>query len=652
MRLHLRLFFCLAMLWTPLQAQDTPKNMPKENVVEVSAIGEGLCVSNAFQSNMVVQRDKPLNIWGWASPGEDVTISFAGKTAKVTAGADRSWKATLEALPANSTPGSMTITGKDKTLKLENILVGDVWILGGQSNMEFDISKVNDGMLEIASANFPEIRLLTMPVGMGFKSVKSFERLYEWSDWSKRHFHKGAWEVCTPETVKEFSAIGYTFGRRIQMATRVPIGLIDTSIGGTTVETWTPEKVIRGIQGEETKKLLREWNEKIALFDPKADLQRQIAKHESRKQKLAETGKTSPADSKPPTELRPGPAADKNRPGWCYASVIEPLEGLSAKGAVFHQGFNNCFNGSEGARMYDQVFGEMIRAWRCAFMDESLPFCVISLCTAGEPQTSDNFLVPMHDVGALIREAQYRTFRKLRDAGDKDIGFASSFDFRKSFYHPQIKIPVGERAAKWALASQYGLLGRDRDADSYWLPPSIEKMETQGDKLVLTMSTEVTTKDDSDGKMLGFAIAGENKRFHPADIQYLMTDNSGKKPVYDRKTLILTSPYVSKPQHYRYAWARNPMANIVNSKQIPISTQRSDDWILEETPTKYPLKVGKDGKSQAQTTLIRRELQLGDTERRIHDAKRATELLEKKFQADKEALEKEKAKQLEKQPAK
>ena len=104
-------------------------------------------------------------------------------------------------------------------------------MLGGQSNMEFEIAKVDDGALEIASANFPEIRLLTLPWGKGFDSVPSFERLHEWSSWFGRHFRKGDWEVCTPDTVKEFTAIGYIFGRRVHMATRIPIGLIDASIG-------------------------------------------------------------------------------------------------------------------------------------------------------------------------------------------------------------------------------------------------------------------------------------------------------------------------------------------------------------------------------------------------------------------------------------
>ena len=158
--LLLALFFCGI-----VRSQDSQGRMPREDVVEIPAIGEGLCVSNVFQTNMVLQRNKPVTIWGWADSGETVTVSFAGQTAETAAKADRSWKVTLEAMAANSTPQVMTIEGEDKTLTLENILVGDVWVLGGQSNMEFEIAKVDDGALEIVSANFPQIRLLSMPRG-------------------------------------------------------------------------------------------------------------------------------------------------------------------------------------------------------------------------------------------------------------------------------------------------------------------------------------------------------------------------------------------------------------------------------------------------------------------------------------------------------
>lgn len=629
-----------------LFAQNQPQKMPKKDVLEVPAVMDGLCVSNVFQSNMVLQRDKPVKIWGWAGAGEKVSLSFGGQTVEATANSERFWELELAAMPANRAPQVMSIMGKDQTLALENILVGDVWLLGGQSNMEFEIAKVDDGMVEIVSANFPEIRLLSVPQGKGFESVRSFERLHEWSDWSGRHFRKGDWEVCTPETVREFSAIGYVFGRRLQMATQVPIGLIDASRGGTTVETWTPEPVLRGIKGEETRAKLAEWEEKIASYDARAELQRRIEGYDRQKEKLAGQGKPLPADSAPPTDLKPGPVADHNRPGFCYAGMISPLEGLSVKGAVFHQGFNNCFGGSAGAAMYQQIFGEMITAWRAAFHDPKMPFCIISLCTAGEPQTEKEFLKPMNDAGPMIREAQYRTYQDFLKDGDAGIGFASSYDFRKSWYHPQIKVPAGERAAKWALASQYELL---KGAD-YWQPLTIEKVEVVEGTIRLGMSGEIRTRDDSDGRMVGFAIAGEDRRFYPAVIDYYSdgsVDNRNR-PKYQKNVLVLSSPHIAKPVHYRYAWARNPMANLVSARQIPLATQRSDQWLMEETPMAFPVPEGMDSQSRSRLLggKIRKELEIGDTERRIKGAEATLAELKEKFLKDQAAWEESKAKEL------
>lgn len=598
-------------------AADAKKALPKEDVVDVPAIGQGLCLSNVFQTNMVLQRDKPLNVWGWDDPGEEVTVSFGGQQAQAKAAADRSWQVTLKAMPANSAPQVMTVKCKARTLKLENILVGDVWLLGGQSNMEFPISKVDDGELEVISANFPQIRLLTVPQGKGFKSVRSFERLDEWSAWSKRHFRKGHWDLCSPEAVKDFSAIGYVFGRRLAMATGVPIGLVNVSRGGTTVETWTPQDVLAKIDGKETRELLKDWDDRIAAFDPQADLKKRIDAYDARKEKMKDKGQPVPAD------LRPGPAADMNRPGFCYAGMIRPLSNLAIKGAVFHQGFNNCFNGSAGARMYYQVFGKMIAAWRETFGDPHMPFCILSLCTAGEPQTLENFLVPMYDAGPYIREAQYKTFRDFYDSGDKNIGFASSFDQRKSWYHPQIKIPVGERAAKWALVTQYGLL-KGHGADEYWLPPTIKEVKIVDGSIRLTMSTEVKMKDESTDKLEGFAIAGKDRRFYPARVNWYTDGTKGNRnrPVYARDILVLSSPWVPQPVHYRYAWARNPMANIVNSRQVPLAAQRSDDWILEETPEKVatPQDMTEDAARKRAAGQIRKALGLADIERRIKEA--------------------------------
>lgn len=149
--LLLAVFFCGLVV----RAEDGREEMPRENVIEIPAVGEGLCISNVFQTNMVLQRNRPVTIWGWATPGDEVTVSFAGQTTKTTARVDRSWKVTLEAMTASVTPQVMTIEGKDTTLTLDNILIGDVWVLGGQSNMEFEIAKVDDGRTPSLCASAP-----------------------------------------------------------------------------------------------------------------------------------------------------------------------------------------------------------------------------------------------------------------------------------------------------------------------------------------------------------------------------------------------------------------------------------------------------------------------------------------------------------------
>lgn len=625
------------------------QKMPRENVVEVPAIGEGLSVSNVFQSNMVLQRDKPIKLWGWADPGDKVTITFQGESKAGKANQKGAWEITIAPKSANRKPENLLVQTERKVVTLENVLVGDVWVLGGQSNMEFELAKVDDGAMEIASANYPEIRLLTVPQGKGFDSVRSFEKLHEYSSWSSRHFRKGYWDVCTPETVKEFSAIGFVFGRRVHMASQVPIGLIDASRGGSTVETWTPAEVMKQIKEEETQAKLAEWDEKIAAYDPKADLEGRIKNYERKKEKAKKEGKPLPADSKPPSDLRPGPKADHNRPGFCYAGMISPLKGLSVKGAVFHQGYNNCFSGSAGTRMYYQIFGKMITSWRETFDDPQLPFCIISLCSAGEPQTEENFLKPMNDAGPGIREAQYQTFVDFQKAGDKTIGFASSYDFRKSWYHPQIKVPVGERAAKWAMANQYGAL-----KDEFWLPPTIREVKKEEGKMTLVMSAEIRTKDDGNGKMLGFAIAGKDRRFYPAVIEYGTDGVDGRnRPRVKRNILVLSSPHVAKPEHYRFAWSRNPMSNLTSARQIPLATQRSDDWLQEETPVSFPVPEGKDANSYRRQLngKVRKELELGDTGRQILEAEATLTRLKGKYLKDKKAWEELKKKEFEKAKA-
>lgn len=614
---RMALFTILAVLASSLLA--APANAQEklekgQDRIDVPAISEGLCLHPIFQSNMVLQRDKPIGVWGWAEPGEKVAVTFGNQEQSATAAADRSWKVELPAMPASSDPCKMTIKGKDKTIELENILVGDVWVLGGQSNMEFEIAKVDDGQLEIVSANFPQIRLMTIPQQDGPDQKKSFPRLYKWHGFFNRHFRQGDWDVCSPETVREMSAIGYVFGRRIHMATQVPIGLIDISRGGTCIETWLPMDVLKTVDTPEVKAKLAEWNTKVSEYDPQKDLEEQIKRYNDWVAKMEKDGKEIPADRKTPTDLRPGPAMDMNRPGNCYASMMAPISGLQVKGAIWHQGYNNAMQ-SNGHVMYDQLFPKMIEAWRAAFKNPEMAFGIISLCTDGEPQDLDNYLEKMRDEGIYIRAVQYQTFVELQKAGDKNIGFASSFDQRRAWYHPQIKIPVGERIACWALATQYGM-----SRDIRWEPPTCKEMTSEDGKLVLKMNSQVGPYNN--GPILGFAIAGEDGKFQPAKAEYFVKSKDGQgKPQEDQSIIVLSSPLVPLPVYYRYAWGRNPLGNL-RSAGIPLATQRSDNWNLADM---YQLYTGK--KTEVPNELSRGEngelakvLKAEDMNRRLKEA--------------------------------
>lgn len=603
----------MQMVAMPGFSQDKLKLVRGETYVVRPAIGPGLCIHNIFQSGMVLQRGKPVPIWGWAAPGESVTVSFAGRTLKAKAAADRSWKVVLPAMEATAKPQVLTIKGSNKTLTLDNILVGDLWVLGGQSNMEFPLQKIVDGRLEVESANFPNIRHITIPQQDGPDAKKSFPLQYKWSSWSNKHFRQGYWDVCTPETVAELSGLGYVFARRVHMAANIPIGVIDLSRGGTTVETWAPLAELRKIDAPETKAWLAEWDKKVAEFDPQEDLKNRIKRNREWVARMDKAKRKVPESRrKDPTDLRKGPIMDHNKPGNCYASMVAPLTGFPVKGAIFHQGFNNCFQGTTGTKMYYQVFGTMIKSWRKAFSDPQMPFGIISLCTAGYPQDHMNFVGNMLDMGPEIREAQYKTFLDFRKAGDKNIGFASSFDQRRSWYHPQIKVPVGERMAKWALATQYG-------KRLNWEPPQVTEMKVEDGKIILKLST--TVGPHNDGPIYGFAIAGEDKKFQMAKAEYLVTGKDGRgRPRTDRKTIVLSSPIVPKPVHYRYAWSRNPMANL-NADNIPLATQRSDNWTIEDL---YEAYTGKKPKAavldRGERGQLGRAMKAADLERRLFEA--------------------------------
>lgn len=526
-------------------------------------------VHHIFDNNMVLQRDKAVRIWGWAEAGEPVSVEFAGRRQATTAGKDGKWAVELQPMPASHESRTLTARGPENTVVFDNVLVGDVWVLGGQSNMEFPIERVYHGDVEIASAHQPNVRLMTIPVNASQTVVEDFPRINEFNAWNGEYEEKGYWRVCTPESVKRFSAIGYIFGRRLCMAARVPIGLIDASRGGTTVEAWTSRAMLATIPDAEP--LLTMWDEKVAAYDPNADLRRRVERWE---QATEDRRKKGLQPQPKPTEPSPSPAMDQNNPGASYNGMLAVFGGLSVRGAIFNQGFNNALADAR-PRLYAKVFNAMIRDWRRTFRDETMPFGVVGLTAGGTPQTLENFELTMLDAGAFLREGQLRAARDL-----PNVGFVCAYDQQVNWYHPFKKVELGERIARWALATQYGLsIG--------WQPAACVSVEKADGCIVLTFDRALDTHD---GRPIeGFAVAGHDRHFFPAHAQYRVVgkDERGQDRI-DRQKVEVSSEFVPDPVAARYAWARNPLGNLANREHferiIPVPSFRTDTWDWPEAP--------------------------------------------------------------------
>ncbi|MED5585033.1 MAG: sialate O-acetylesterase [Verrucomicrobiota bacterium] len=535
-----------------------------------SLVPAELIVPKIFSDGMVIQRDRPIHVWGITSPGENVRVILGARDLSVRAGKDGKWSMELAPIEASSQAISLTIRSAGQTVEYDNILVGDVWLLGGQSNMEDVLESIYHGDTEVISANFPAIRLMTIPQQATAKPEQDIKRINEFNGWTNRYELKGQWRICTPKSVARFSAIGYIFGRRLHMVSGVPIGLIDASVGGTTVEAWTSRAKLAGING--AKPLIDEWDSKISEYDAAASLAAKIRNWEKDTERRRAKGeKPNPK----PTEPAQDPASDRNNPGASYNAMIAPVSGFNIRGALFNQGYNNAL-GNARPQLYRQTFQAMIEDWRSAFRDPDLPFAVIGLTPGGQPQTLDNFELRMVDPAPYIREAQHAATRSL-----KNTAYLPAYDQQVPWYHPHKKFELGERAARWALNTCY------HHKNIGWKPVELIAAENRGDHFELVFEKPVRVHDGR--PFSGFAIAGENQHFVPATAEFVVTgQDKHKRDQHDEKRLKVSSPLVKKPVAVRYAWSRNPLGNAVNSahheRTIPIPSFRTDNWDWPEAP--------------------------------------------------------------------
>lgn len=477
-----------------------------------------------FTDHAVLQRDMPVPVWGWAAPGEEVHVAIAGQTHKTKADDKGNWQVALEPLKVGE-PLKLVVEGKNR-LEVNDILVGEVWLCSGQSNMEWPVTLSTNSDLEIAGANHPQIRLVRVKEPGNQASVEDFD---------------GEWKVCAPESIGGFSAVGYFFGRELHDQLGVPIGLVDDSWGGSACEAWIPRERLEG--NPLYDELVKQWDERVKAFD---DKKWEAEQSEWRKQ-AAETRKAGkPAPARPKASL--DVAAGNARPGNLYHGRIEPVMPYAIRGAIWYQGESNAGR----AYQYRDMFPLMITSWREEWKQGDFPFYWVQLADfmAEKPEPGDS-------AWAELREAQTMTQDKLPNADEAviiDIGEAADI-------HPRNKVEVGRRLARLALVRDYA---KKFDSQS----PRYESMEKQGDKIVLKfkdVGSGLRTLDAA--AVQGFAVAGADKKWHWAEAKI-------EKP--DR--IEVSCKDVKEPVAVRYAWADNPVCNVYSESLLPLTPFRTDDW--------------------------------------------------------------------------
>jgi len=473
----------------------------------IAALG-GIELPAVFTDHMVLQRDRPIVVWGRATPGAQVTVRLGeGDPQQGSAGSDGSWRVMLPAEAATATPRSLLVTGDGSDLAIVDVLVGDVWLCGGQSNMEWTVNGSSDPDGERArAAKRTTIRAIKVPHSLA--SAPAFTA-------------QAAWRTCTPETVGDVTAVGWSMATELQDALDgVPIGLLDINWGGTRIEPWIDSGTLSSCPV--TRDALARANE-AAASDP--------AKAGERDQRFA----------------------------GMYNAMIAPFVPFGIRGAIWYQGESNAGE----AEAYRTLLPALVSSWRRAFDRPQMPFGVVQLAA---------FMKPSEDAAqggwAFLRDAQLEAAQR-----DPKVGVAVTIDVGDADdIHPRNKREVGRRLALWALDAAYGRGAHPGAGPVVSTSPtsaSIDGTERRGmmvrfDALGGALSTRGGAAPD------GFAVAGADGRFAWASARI------------DADGVFVWSPEVSDPVAVRYAWSNNPTrANLIDGRGLPIGPFRSDRPALD-----------------------------------------------------------------------
>jgi sialate O-acetylesterase len=503
-----------------------------------------------FSDNMVIPREVTVVVWGTADPNErvDVTISAVpGTTVQPVADAQGNWFAPLPPMKAG-TGYTLTAKGKSGEVTLKNVAVGDVWLCSGQSNMEWrvkQLTKEDQGKKVAEAAANPNIRLYDVPNRPAPEPKTDIT--------VNQKAGSGVWLECTPETVTNFSAVGYFFGRDLQKALNVPIGLIASDWGGTPAEAWVSREALAA------EPSLRHYVDRLDAATKKFDAEKAKAKYDEDLAKWKEAAAKAKEEGKQPPRqpTRPGPGGvNQNTPTALYNGMIAPLlhpsirGAFPIRGAIWYQGESNAGRAYE----YRTLMPTLIRDWRARWGYE-FPFLIVQLAPfRGGPSGVDY---------AELRDAQFQTARALPRVGlavITDVGDETDI-------HPQKKEPVGGRLALAARAIAYGELVE-------FSGPVIQGVRFEGDKAVLNFIHVGGGLVANGDELTGFTVAGPDQKFYPA------------KAEIRGDTVAVSSEKVPNPVAVRYGWTNfaKPALSFFNKAGLPAIPFRTDDFPLTTMP--------------------------------------------------------------------
>ncbi|MCF7837537.1 MAG: sialate O-acetylesterase [Candidatus Marinimicrobia bacterium] len=498
-----------------------------------------------FGSNMVLQRDAPVPVWGWAAPGAAVQVTFAGATVTAAADAAGRWQVALPPLPASIEPRALRLHIPNGTeVVYTNVLVGDVWLCSGQSNMR-GIMRYNAGdpaeLAEAAAADFG-LRLLQVPDASDYRPTTGFAR-------------PAGWLLASAPTVVRLSAVAYYTGRALPRELDVPIGLVWAAVGNTAIQSWMPRAALEADPASQAalEKFEQDLDTLPRAREEYARLAAQWRADYSQRRREGPAAEAARARLNTPVTDR--------RPSVLFNGMIAPLTPAALRGVCWYQGESNAGD----AEHYAARLTLLIRHWRAAFAQETLPFAIVQLPGYRPMQER-----PYDSTWATLREAQARVAREL-----PNVTLACTLDVGKQDkIHPPDKRPFGARLAAAILAAFCD------QPDIPWQGPTLTGLTRHADAYELEYETgggSLTTPDGSDAPVRGFAIAGADRRFVPADARIIGPNR-----------IRVHAAAVAEPAALRYGWADFPDVNLYNEVGWPAWPWRTDDWPQTNFPPRAP----------------------------------------------------------------